>query len=772
MTQTLSKTTVESKAVLARMLATENLSVEHNPKAETAYFDIENRKLVFPCWEGMTDHLYDMLAGHETAHALFTPAGEAALFEAIKAVDPRPEAASAVKGYLNIVEDARIERLVKEKYPGLRRTFFLAYQDLVKSDIMAPAVHQIATLRLIDRANMHYKVGTFVNVPFTDEELRLVKRMATTKTFEDVVALARDLWQYEKDEKKKQEEEQKQQESQQGSSASSPEGEEGEESDASGSDSQQQENGEENKGKGKSKKTEGEEKPSEENSGGGNSTPNNGQETEGGEGDNSPNSGGEPMPEESKTDGMLNEYSKSKRNEKANYFVTADLPKFNTAKGIIPASTVVPMLVECGEKNNGLKFFTEWKERNAESVAVLCREFERRRAAEAASRTSMSDSGTIDVNRLWSYRVSDEIFRQYANVKNGQSHGIQVFVDFSGSMSGIMYETLSQMVSLAAFCRRMNIPFDVYAFTDGLPTQWLTDVDGETLRTMGSEVYNKEMSPWIQTEKTMRMSHTHFRLVHLLTSGLSERNFRMAVGGMLAIVSRAVADSDWGSGKANRSAAQLFRLNGTPTNQATLAAMTIIPEFRKKNNLQIVHAVFLTDGESGDRFSGPTKYENIYGRSTVDVYGYELRDSVTGNTEKALNSYCATSQNRALNHLLAKRIPGCNVIGISLCPTREFRTKMSDGLAKRKNRYGFDAEMEAAKVKGFCEAEDCYGYTKWFGMNAPHLDSNDYFMGITDDAPKAVLTKAFAKTIKQGTMNRLLLSRFVDLIANHGAKKN
>ena len=80
--------------------------------------------------------------------------------------------------------------------------------------------------------------------------------------------------------------------------------------------------------------------------------------------------------------------------------------------------------------------------------------------------------------------------------------------------------------------------------------------------------------------------------------------------------------------------------------------------------------------------------------------------------------------------------------------------------------------MEAAKVKGFCEAEDCYGYTKWFGMNAPHLDSNDYFMGITDDAPKAVLTKAFAKTIKQGTMNRLLLSRFVDLIANHGAKKN
>jgi hypothetical protein len=51
-------------------------------------------------------------------------------------------------------------------------------------------------------------------------------------------------------------------------------------------------------------------------------------------------------------------------------------------------------------------------------------------------------------------------------------------------------------------------------------------------------------------------------------------------------------------------------------------------------------------------------------------------------------------------------------------------------------------------------------------MNAPHLDENDYFVGITETAPKSLLTKAFAKTIKQGTMNRLLLSRFVDLIAN------
>jgi hypothetical protein len=303
--------------------------------------------------------------------------------------------------------------------------------------------------------------------------------------------------------------------------------------------------------------------------------------------------------------------------------------------------------------------FTEWKNRNAESVAVLCREFERRRAAEAASRTSMSDSGMLDVNRLWSYRVSDEIFRQYANVKNGQSHGIQVFVDFSGSMNGILYETLCQMASLAAFCRRMNIPFDVYAFTDGLGRLWTTDIKNSDWECMTWDQREKATNPWERNEKGMQIGGSNFRLVHLLTSGLSERNFRMAVGGMLAAVQNRLANRYYqSSGIETRNGAQLFRLNGTPTNQATLAAMTILPEFRKKHNLQIVHAVFLTDGEAGDRFRGPS--ETDYNR---DVTGYVFRDSVTGNTEKVLSSFCTTGQNRALNHLLAKR--GFNVIGIS-----------------------------------------------------------------------------------------------------------
>jgi hypothetical protein len=757
MTATLSKTTVESKAVLARMLATENLAVEHNPQAETAYFDVENRKLVFPCWKGMTDHLYDMLTGHETAHALFTPSGAAALDEAIKKVDPRPEAAFAAKQYLNVVEDARIERLVKEKYPGLRRTFFLAYQDLVKSELMAPAVSRVHELKLIDRANLHYKVGTFVDVPFTEAELNLVERMEKTKTFDEVVELARLMWEYEKQESKKQEQEKSEKGKSKSKSSSSANGEEKSEGgDSKPSEEKTEEKSEESKPSNKS----GDEESKEESAAESNSTKGTAgsevTETEEMEGQS------DPLPTGSETDGLLNEFSKSKKDKDPTYYKTCNLPKFRKEIGVIPASVVIPMLAECGEKNNGLKFYGEWKSRNAESVAVLCREFERRRAADTAARTSMSDSGALDVNRLWSYRVSDEIFAQYANVKTGQSHGLQVFVDFSGSMGGILYETICQMVSLAAFCRRMNVPFDVYAFTDGLPMRWtcpgLTERDyGKANTPEGIEKY----AAFKCEEEGMRDTDTRFRLIQLLTTGMSERQFRMAVGGMLACVTRAVHPS----GNPNtREACDLFRLNGTPTNKATLAAMDLVPEFRKRYNLQIVHAVFLTDGESGDRLNGPKSCEwpNDPGQT---IAGYVLRDTVTGNTEKANSSYCSTAQNKALNRLLAKRVKGCNVIGISLCPTREFREKMVNGSAKRGKDGSFDSHIELAKKRGYCEAEDCYGYTRWFGMNAPHFDESDYFANIDSDAPKAVMTKAFAKTIKQGTMNRSLLARFVELIS-------
>ena len=60
-------------------------------------------------WDA-SSHVYDMLVGHEVGHALFTPNDN--WIERVK-VPPQ---------FVNVVEDARIEKMMKKKYPGLSKT--------------------------------------------------------------------------------------------------------------------------------------------------------------------------------------------------------------------------------------------------------------------------------------------------------------------------------------------------------------------------------------------------------------------------------------------------------------------------------------------------------------------------------------------------------------------------------------------------------------------------------------------------------------------------
>ena len=63
---------IEIKGNLAKLLATEDLIIEHKP-VETASFDVDRRVLVLPVWDRASETVYDMLVAHEVGHALFTP---------------------------------------------------------------------------------------------------------------------------------------------------------------------------------------------------------------------------------------------------------------------------------------------------------------------------------------------------------------------------------------------------------------------------------------------------------------------------------------------------------------------------------------------------------------------------------------------------------------------------------------------------------------------------------------------------------------------------
>ena len=211
-------------------MATEDITVQHSASAETAAFDTESRTLILPVWEDMDNSVYDMLVGHEVSHALHTP------MEGWQDFIGDGPGARMRHMFCNVVEDARIERLIKDKFPGLRRDFASAYKNLHDRDLFEIAGRTLDTnLPLIDRLNLHFKLGLFglVQIPFTADEQQYVTRMDETTTFEEVIELARELYEMQVEEDAKNQPEQQPQEggSESGAGESS-EGESGEDESA------------------------------------------------------------------------------------------------------------------------------------------------------------------------------------------------------------------------------------------------------------------------------------------------------------------------------------------------------------------------------------------------------------------------------------------------------------------------------------------------------------------------------------------------------------
>ena len=112
----------EVKSQLAKLLATENIILRHSPNSKTAYFNTETRELVLPVWQNISEDLYDMLVVHEVGHALDTPSDK--WVQAIDDIasehydDATIRQKIIIKNFLNIVEDARIDKRQKRRYPG------------------------------------------------------------------------------------------------------------------------------------------------------------------------------------------------------------------------------------------------------------------------------------------------------------------------------------------------------------------------------------------------------------------------------------------------------------------------------------------------------------------------------------------------------------------------------------------------------------------------------------------------------------------------------
>ena len=177
----------------AKLLAQENITVVRS-NTKTASFDVSSRVLTIPLWKDMTPEIEDMLQCHEVGHALFTDAESW-----VKAFDSfEKKSQRTMHGYMNVVEDARIEKLMKRRFPGSRKSFFAAYKLLMQRDFFKLRGKDVNKMLLIDRINLYFKGGIAAGVKFNDEEKVWVDKVDRVETIDEVIELSKQIYEFSK----------------------------------------------------------------------------------------------------------------------------------------------------------------------------------------------------------------------------------------------------------------------------------------------------------------------------------------------------------------------------------------------------------------------------------------------------------------------------------------------------------------------------------------------------------------------------------------------
>jgi hypothetical protein len=422
----------EIKSQLARLLATEDLVVEHK-KVETACFNVHTRVLTLPLWERASSGLYDMLVGHEVGHALFTPD------------EDWLEEHKIPQQFVNIVEDARVEKLMKRKYAGLAKTFFNGYKELHEDDFFSIADEDVSTMNLADRTNLYFKVGNFIPLDFNVEEKEIIDLIASVETFADALVAAKELYNYCK--KEKQEQEQESQEDQ--GDSQSPSNEIKETSDSSSDQEGDSDN----------------------------SQPQQTTETGDTPGDQGSQSFTQQEEPEVRTAENLEDKIRELTNNDGRENVYVQIPQVNLDTVIAKNFDVHKEIDACfkfqqdnrpEEKlfENVDQQFKKFKVSAQKEVNYLVKEFECRKAADSYARASTARTGVLDTARLHSYKFTEDLFKKVTIIPDGKNHGLVFVLDWSGSMQNVLSDTCKQLFNLIWFCKKTSIPFEVYAFTN------------------------------------------------------------------------------------------------------------------------------------------------------------------------------------------------------------------------------------------------------------------------------------------------------------------
>ena len=756
----------QTKSTVAKLLAAENIIVEHR-KVPSAYFDLENRVMVLPYFKEMTGELYDLLTGHETGHALYTP--KEGWHDAV--VNDRK-----FKSYLNVIEDARIERKIKDKFPGLRRSFNIAYKRLVDDDFFGINGRDVNKMLFIDRINIFYKLGAHVRVSFNEQELSILDEINRADSWEEIVEIARKVYNKAKEDAKNAPQPEMLQDELVSDDLNDSESydDDSEEytdsDDFSGNrwgddDNDDDENNddlenddEEDSEEEDSKEEDSKEEDSKE------------EDVDDESRSNGHGKGGEPDVS-SETDWAFRQNEKLLINDSSGEVHIINVPLYN--KNCIVTHKQVHAKINkhfelFSSKEHYASCLNEFRtERYVKIlnkinpvVNYMVKEFEMRKNASQLSRARIAKSGKINPKKLARFSLDQDIFQRVTSVPQGKNHGLVLVMDLSGSMSNILNDVFEQVIVLTRFCKKVNLPFEVYGFND-----------------LHHEYFDwKNIPHCILENNDLKIVDRSFHMKQYLSSNMTSSEYRNACSNMIFLGASEERDS-FGYSYKNSIYRDLVppseSLGGTPLDEAVIASMDIVKNFKEGYRLDNVNCIFLTDGDSRlntSIYSETDGWKRIKEKDTAYLQHKITKDRVLLKKESKGDYRDGFTTTRGLIEI-AKKYTGAKYtgyfIGNSRCIVQKLLNYEYTG-----DQYSWAAQREkrnslAKRIKheNFISSNK-FGFDEYFLVLNSNLKIEENGMDyIAPDAKKSVLSRAFIKSMSGRNLQRMFLNRFMQNIA-------
>ena len=805
------------KTLLAKLLATEDITVVHK-NMPTAYFDTKNRELGLPILKNMSGDIYDLMTLHEVGHALWTDPEDWHKIVSADNDDDLP------KSFINVTEDVRIERKIKDKYPGGRRAFRTGYEKLYRDDFFGTAKRDIQESNLADRINLHSKIGDITGLEFTEEEMEIYDLCNKAVTFDDAVEAARALYEYCKNSENSDDSEFDMDHN----FGFGDDSEDDEEFSMAGESPVDMESEDETESESGQSGEESEESEESENTESGNSSADQFEDApvsqEDQKMDQTPvESNDESAEENSETPKEMSRKGGFGMGDVTNPMQASTVIEWEDRKrdlnvqdgrdywyGNIPQSTLqniidYKMIIDkCAEyysdiDEGGQKFqsavyqyLNKFEKESQKTINYMLKEFEMKKSADSYVRASIAKTGQLDMTKIHSYKYNEDLFRKVTVMPDGKNHGLVILVDWSGSMNRVIHDAFKQLMQIVWFCKRAGIQFEVYAFADHGMGDWFPE--GTNVRKEFS-YSNYEANPF-WNYKVGDITVSDHVLLNMFSSRMSKMELKRSAhyicGATLQMMGCGYDHytgkhllSEWYDAKAHEfyyarpHYPNGLHLGGTPLNGAIATLSTLVPEYRKKNNIQNLNVVIISDGASnGDGGKIQEIEEIVFDRHTYQkhktgrmVFGTDRPDWNTVKhyvdpiTKKQFKFTGRDSASETEAHISVLRArTGCNVVGFYLAQSSK------NGAIRRNDMYWLFPNQNLDEVrkelkKNRVAVADSFGYDEYYVIPTGNMALETEELKVSSEMTKGRMAKAFMNHMRGKTLNRVLLNKFVQQIA-------